>query len=164
MRSDIHCPVLFSPFCVSFCVCDAYVFGVYVSPVYLQLCAGSCSDVEVSPVVGFAKCTQAAIFSGFTSCHQSLRLCCLIECWWLLAFPLEKSTAAVCFKGARLLCAEQGIATLWCWCCFLQGIKSSKRWIHWYHKLVLEQWIPTGLTCAILHLTLVTDVSVKDEC
>lgn len=72
MRSDIHCPVLFSPFCVSFCVCDVYVFGVYVSPVHLQLRAGSCSDVEVSPVVGFAKWTALLpdwmlVVAGFSS-------------------------------------------------------------------------------------------------
>lgn len=55
--------------------------------------------LEVSPVVGFVKCTQAAIFSAFTGCHQSLWLCCLIECWWLLAFPLDNSSTTTYFKA-----------------------------------------------------------------
>lgn len=65
--------------------------NVYVPPVYLLLCASSCADVEVSPVVDFVKRTQAAIFSAFMSCHQSLWRCCLIECWWLPDFPLNHS-------------------------------------------------------------------------
>lgn len=84
--------------CCFLCVSGVHTYFVSVCTVYLQLCAGSHSNVEVSTVVDFVKCTQTAVFSAFTSCHQSQWLCCLIECWWLLAFPLDSSGAVVYFN------------------------------------------------------------------
>ena len=68
MRSDIHWPVLCVCACVRVCVCVSlslwciHGFCVHMCTVYSQLFAGSYSDVDVSTVVGFVKCTKAAIF------------------------------------------------------------------------------------------------------
>lgn len=61
MRSDIHCPVLFSKFFVYICLylTHIHIWCVCVPPIYFPLCAGCCLDVEVSPVVGFTS-AQAA--------------------------------------------------------------------------------------------------------
>lgn len=47
-----------------------YTYTVFYVCMCVQLYAGSQWDVEVSLVVGFVKCSQAAIFLAFTSCHS----------------------------------------------------------------------------------------------